>query len=1174
MQNGDGTAAGSSHLNKTEKELRYQTTMDTWLWPDANLRWNRAPGDEKHPGTGRHISPSTASQQLHIDDALNRTASVSGMLPPPIPSADRHHGDAGTRQPRLTTQVTSPPTPQLSAPLLATATSDRGDLENPAQSRIARQLQLLRNYRELAELCSSTESPSTDLFRALPSEDLARMQAEQLKELGQREHTPITVHNNYYFGNDRNGRGSGVHHMSGALTADSDIQGARSYHLHGGALSQLRQPPLPPSPRAVPLQSPQLSSGSDSPVATPPLSLRSGNLAPPSSSRSQRARSHCSRLLDAHHTPTATTEEAGSSYVDEDEEEDYVGDFMDNSGGEEDAYEEVGMGYRRPPPRIIEREQHRRFPNPSTVVDAFPFAAPGGKEQTQPDPNTSQLERRRQNSYPGDHASSPSLIFSENLRDASRSAPPGIRSGSARPEHDASQSSADGPPVSDGGKRSPSSIINVISGDQELRANAHRQSLSGRSNQEEHGPSQERHVSALSTNNAAQHPTAASSYPHHQHMRKSSVDSGSVVLYGNGAPTDTGVSPDYLSLRGPHRASREHMGSVKGDRGRNERGGRRRGADWDRDSNSVDHDADNGCSGTCGFDSDSSADDTPGNPQLQTRDPRSLTKSKRHARRRHSKPNNKNGRDNVQPTHGQKSPGRTHSSASRRVYGTQRTRQAGEVDDVRSAASYSCNYTTSSDISDYMPGSYYSPIRSRNPGGGRSGAPGGRRNNGGNFSREFQQLPQSSSSATCSPVAVQGRHRHGATTPGPRHGRAPGLAEPRGLSPQRLAYQKHDQQLRQAGLLPRPSTNMAGASAGPTSGAIRLSDGRVIPLASPEPNLYQNMVVTGVPGVSATAPRRMEQRVAFRPSASTHSSRPPCTARVSGRPSPSHPPQAIGSRTASPSVGRGIPTTARGNSGAGGSSVHIQTGLLYGSLLPKARPETALVVKEVRGRTCSVDPRGGANHAPLIERGSVCPVQPSSSNGANLLHLSSDDAAQVDIFPIASAAIHGSTRTGVQPLEWKSSGSGCVVGRSGHVPVAPRGKLSSHYVPPGSHKKSKHPGKGIAVNGSLRAASPSHPTDTEHGISVSPLLSSRPRYAEASAPAGMSNKLTQSRSGTLGGANAQQRYVPSQVSFQSAMGGHREASVQQPQNAYGSSNTTAATRNANARRFGITPLRE
>ncbi|CBZ27425.1 conserved hypothetical protein [Leishmania mexicana MHOM/GT/2001/U1103] len=1391
-------AAAASHLDH-EAESRYQTTIDSWLWPDAEMRVKRAARDEERSGAGRHPSPSAASQQLHVDPALGQTAAVRGMLSPPtvsssLPaSAGRYHGNADGRLPHVTTRATSASPHRPSASLVGEATGDVGGLENAAQSRIARQLQLLRNYRQLAELCSRTDNPSTDLFRALPSEELARMQVEQLTGLAQREQSPITVNNNYYFngsgdrhGSSRRGRGvdggrsrgssderfgaiqgkpntgttpGNARSISEALTGDSHLPGVTGYRPFESFSSQSQRPPLLPSPRAVPLQSPQPSSGPDSPVATPPLSQRGGNLAPPSPSRSQRGRSHCSRLFDAHYTPTATTEEAGSSYdegdAEDDDEDDYVGDCMDNGGSEGDEYDDNGTGYRRPPPRIIEREQHRRFPHVSNGDDASPSRPAGGSAQPPLAPTASQLEHQRHSNYSGDYVNSQSLTTIEHIQDASNSAPPRMRGGSAMFAGGGGRNSGGGAPGSDGGRYSVSSAINVLSGDQELRANAQRQSGGDRSSYEDRRTSQ--HLAVPSPRSLQ------------QKRRSLSTGSSPAALRGGGAFTDPEVSPNRLSLHDPRRANREREGSTQGsptsvsrrggnterrtrttptpeksptresrtsgatapcpqgDRQPKERGGpdgkscslrkdgarrrgRRRGADSDDDSNSDNHDVGSRRSGTYGSDSEDSACDTPGNPQLQTHRPRSSAQRKRHTSRRHGELRSSLGRgergsrrrryddhdgDNAPTPRSKVRFGGKQSSVTTRAYPTQRGRRAGGdggggsgarrydadgggVDNVRSAASYSCSYTTSSDISDYVPGSYYSPIRSGHRGSGRRGARGGMISPG--RPRASTQRLQPHPSSIRSPAGVQGRYdrgvRGGATQAlyggrgrcgaiqGPRHVGVPGAAAPgvgdeirqslgspgrypalagsglpggdrspyRGsgtLSPQMVAYQQQQRQQQQrlrGGLHPAvsagargPNMAMAGGSAGLAGGMKRLPDGRVVSVASPEARRYQqamSVMAAGVPGAHATPPMKMEKPIRYNRSPGVYPSGLPYAPRLGGRPSSVGPSPVKGGRSASPSVAASVSMTAYSNYGAGGSSAHVQPGLLYGSLLPKARPKTAMVMKEEQGRSHSVDPYGDANHAPLLPRGSVCPVQPVPSSAIQPWYLDSDDKSGVDAFPIAGVAANGGASTGVLPLAWKSSGSGRVVSRTGHVPVAPRGKLSSHYVPPGSinqrsqpqqlqpaHPEQQQPRRAAETSASLPVVSlsrlpsdtarltaaaasvvrnpsqkqeqrtqPLNPTDAGRNDSVFSLRNSRPRYSEAPTPAEMYSKAIQSRRSSLGSANAQQRYVPFSEPLEPAMGGHRESVLLKQQSPYNSSKITAAARTATLQHFGIRSL--
>ncbi|AIN98729.1 hypothetical protein LPMP_240960 [Leishmania panamensis] len=1356
-----GAATAAPHLEDCEAESRYQRTIDSWMWPGAGLR----------------TSLSAASQQLHVDPALDPAAAVSSRLPPPTPSSswspteDRYQGNAGARSSRVTTRVTSAAPPRPFVSLLGEAADDPGGLENAAQSRIARQLQLLRNYRQLAELCSSTDSPSTDLFRTLPSEELARMQMEQIKGLAQRAQSPITVNNNYYFDsasgdkhdNSRRSRGvDGGQSLSGSdnplgavrgkpntgmapgshrsasdtLTADNSLLGVARYRPCGASSSQQQRPPLLPSPRAVPLQSPHPSSEPDSPIVTPPLSLRGGNLAPPSPSRSQRGRSHCSRLFDAHYTPTATTEEAGSSYGEgsaEDEDgDDHPGDCMDNGGSENnEEYDDNGTGYRRPPPRIIEREQHRRFPNASIGDDALPSSAAGGTAQSLLVPYTLQPEHKHQNSYSGHYANSQSLAtINEHLYDTGNCVPPGMHSCSTAFTPSDRRNNVSGAPGSDGGRCSVSSAINVLSGDQELRANAQRQSAGVRSSHDDR--------------RASQQLAGSSQHSHQQQRRSLSMNSSPVALHGSGALTDPCVSPNRLSLHNLRRGSRERDGGLqpsptpvsrnggnaehrvrttptpekrptvrsgtngvtapgsRGDRRRKERsgpdvtpsshrkdetrrGGGRRGNDSDDDRyvNSV-------RSGTYDSDSDDSTCNTPGNPQLQTHKPPPSAQRQRQTRRRHREPRPSLGggergsrRRGYDDCDGKTRFGHKHFSAKARAYPTQRGRRGGGennggVDNVWPAASHSCSYTTDSDISDYVPRSYYSPTRTGHLGGGRRGARGGM-NSPGRSARAFpqQRQPYVSSARSSAAQGHDGRGGRGSAAQALYSGRGRGgamlgsyhsgvssaaalgvgygghqsLGSPRRyravarggvsggncspyygggeLSLKLGAHQQH----RQQGCLHRvmdagardPRMPMVGGSAGQGSGMVRLPGGRVTAVASPEARQYQpamRRTAAGVPVAHVVAPIKMQQQqqqMGYTPSAGAHPLGPPYAARLSGRPSSTAPLSIKSGRAASPSVAPSVAMAACSNYGAGGSGPHVQPGLLYGSLLPKARLKTALVVEEdEHGRSRSVDPHGDANHTPLLERGSICPLQSVRSSSIQPWRLGSDVTSGADIFPIAGVAINGSTNTGVLPLAWKSSGSGCVVGRTGHIPVAPRGNLSSHYVPPGSINGRKQPQylprqqpqMATVVGASSPAPLPSHllnnaarPTAASASVTGIPspqkppppqqqqpgyyrlhstdagprdsLLSlhiSRPQYNEPPRPAEIHNKVMQPRPSRFSGGNAQQRYAPLQGPLEKMMPGRRETALQQQLGTYSSSNRALATRNANAQRFGITAL--
>ncbi|KAG5478227.1 hypothetical protein CUR178_04942 [Leishmania enriettii] len=1294
----DGAAAASSRLDHREAESRYQPTIDSWLWPDDQVRARRTARGEERPLSGSCVDPSAASQQVHADPALNLNAAENGLQSPPTPrspcppSAGRLHGSPGARLPRVTTRMASVSPLLSSASRLGASAGDLHGLESTSQSRIARQLQLLRNYRQLAELCSCTDSPRTDLFRSLPSEELARIQLEQLKGLAQREQSPITVNNNYYFDSgsgDRHGnsrRGSGIdgkrlrgdnsdplgaghdkpntgtapgnsRSASEALSAESHPQAAASRRPSGTSWLQRQRPSLLPLQRTVPLQSPQPSSGPDSPVATPPLSLRGGNLAPPSPSRSQRGRSHCNRLLDVHYTPTATTEEAGSSYAEDDEEADYAGDCMDNSGSEDDEdYDVNGAGYRRPPPRIIEREQHRRFPAANIGDDAFPSSTAGHTAQPPLVPTASQVMHERQSSYSGDYANNQTLTnINEHSHNASSSTPHGMRSGSAAFAPGGARSSVGGVPGSDGGRRSVSSAINVLAGEQELRNNAQWQSGGGRGAHEHRRTSQ--HL--------------AETLPYsHQQMRNVSTPSSFTAQLGGDALTDPGASPEYLPLHDPRQGNREREGSVQGspmsasrregntesctrmsptveqrpigesgtrrasasvpqcDRRRRERDNRggtprshrkdatRRG--WgQRGADSGDgSDVGSVRSGICGSDSDDSACDTPGNPQLQTHRPRSSLQKKEQTSHRRNGCSDRFGEE-VRALRRKDRVDRKQSSAKERARQEQRSRRAeggstggggarryvndrDAIGSVRSSASYSCSYTSSSDISDYVPGSYYSPIGTGHLRGsprgtrGSKGTPGrrsraGRGGRGGTFQALYGSRGRDGamlgSHYVSAPAAGAGSERrqilgsHGRRPAVAREGVPEGLPGPhrgrgRGLYPQLVASQQ--QQPQRGGFRPPvgvgargPSVGMVGGSAGLANGMIHLPDGRVIPATSPEARWYQQamrMMAAGAPGMHTRAPMTTQQVIGHNPSAGVYQSGLPYAAGPGGMPSALTPSPIKGGRAASPSA-------------AGNNGPHIQPGLLYGSLLPKARPETALmVVEDEHGRSRSVDPHSNASRTLLLERGSVCPVQAATSNSDS----------QVDVFPIVGGAINGSTNAGVLPLEWKSGGSGCVVGRSGHVPVAPRNKLSSHYATPGSKKglkypqqlPSKHlqqqPRRATVIAASSPAASALHlpsnaPTASAASFTQKPQQQQQGYHSLHTADAGQRNSLFSHHS-SLGGANAQQRYVPLQAPLQGAMHGHRESVLQQQQNPHGLSSRTAAARNANLQRFGIAPL--
>ncbi|KPI86967.1 hypothetical protein ABL78_3958 [Leptomonas seymouri] len=1443
-----------------EAESRYNSTMDSWLKPNRDI-----PLDNPHDSSisaMQHADPLGPTRPSARAAFETSSLAPDKMLPPPTPgspwdsSGGRYHGGPSTsrgvepapttsnrsgsdpqRAPRITTTLTPtafvPPRPPLSR---STAAEVR-ELENGSQSRIARQLQLLRNYRELAELCSATKDPSVDLFRSLPTEELSRMQVEQLQHLPQREQSPITVNNNYYFdstGSHRGSEGGGVGrsgvHSSGRsgrgrinssdtvgalsrtgaapagvgsdgggnsrsvselLTVDSH-PGLTSYQPSGASSPQPQRPPLlPPSPRIIPLQSPQLSSGTDSPVATPPRSQRGGAsggaavppplLAPPSPSRSYRTRSHRSRHYDAHYTPTATTEEAGSSYEEdgaEDEEEDYEGDLLDNDNEQDgDDYDDA-TAPRPPPPRIIEREQHRRFPHNNSNGDystsnAQSPLSPVSQQQLQKKLQSQQQQQQQQQhwSYPGSHMKSPGgIAIGASAGMAESSLPSNLRSGSNSMPPGMSRNSMGGIAGSDAGRRSVSSAINVLSGDQELRANAQlgasgmvesrRGSVSQPPQQQ---PLQQRHIIAHNGNRSL--PLLPVSYNHQQQQLRRSVSAGSSPRKhrcGSGALTDPGFGSfsDPFSVSIPRRdaipgmasrggnstpekhlsgasnsSSRVHFdhqhrgGQGKNSRGANSnahrqgnrRGGRGRDHDGhphsDEDSDYTDGDF---SPYRHGNNSSVSGGDTPGNPQLQTHSPRSSAmRRKRQNQQQQQRQRNTSAHairtlTNASGSRGQQRDGwnddgtvhtpRAQSPAARQKADNRNTRtyrqQSSEASrrhgrrsrhnrepspsyydddggEMNSASMYSYSYTTSSGISDYVAGSYYSPIddqtrvrglgnnnRMNNYSGGCSPMRGRGRGNAspanspqqlsgaypaGRTSPGYNGNPQQGRGRGGAPAAMssgRGRGRinnpvmsnnvdhagdgvsypyyNSAAPRGRGRGGKPAVGSPQsanrrasgnpvsgrvegggqagsllGSTPQRNSGHPtpfggegahnsgitggHARSPYRAGAIPAGAQGGAPTAAATTAAAatvpanafVQLPNGLTVPANSPAGRQYQQMLLQP----------SQHPLFGYSPSSGLYPAGAAAMSRLQPQMSAATSPSRVG-RAASPSIAPSNVNASRNASPGAVSGVHIHPGLLYGSLLPKARPKTALVMEDDKyGREHSVATHGGTAHEPLLDRGSVCPVLPTSTSLVPPRTVF--NPAQMDTFPVTSA-INGATADGVQPLAWKSGGSGCVVGRSGHVPPAPSAKLSSHYRAPDaqpSRRGAAERGAASSVGGS---GFPFGNVPQQQQLEARPVLGMIEQQhfhplrlpvtgRQDSAYTPQSQVTSQAQQHAMVGAgNSQQRYVPMQEPLEPTRrrnemnaDNDRSPGFVDP---YAQHGRAAAERSANAKRFGIAPV--
>ncbi|KPA79132.1 hypothetical protein ABB37_05643 [Leptomonas pyrrhocoris] len=1425
----DAAPARPREAIDSQTESRYSATMDSWLKPRRQLPLDITADS---PASTTQRTDPFAATRLPTYAALETAPLVpEGNVPPPPPtpgspwtsSGGRYHGGNNNGDPQRAPRVTTTTTTALAPPRPSGSrgrTDELGELENASQSRIARQLQLLRNYRELAELCSATKDPSVDLFRSLPSEELARMQVGQLQGLPQREQSPITVNNNYYFDNSASRRGSGGggggrssresprrsgrgrinsvdtvgalsktgaaprrggnNSPSGSepLTVDSR-PGLTSHQPSGASSSQPLRPPLLPSPRYGPLQSPQPSSAPDSPVATPPLSQRGTGggspagppppplLAPPSPSRSYHARSHRSRHYDGHYTPTATTEEAGSSYEeDEEEEEDYAGDFIDNDDGPDGGEDEDdATAPRPPPPRIIEREQHRRFPNNNgngdySTTNAQPPLSPTSQQQQQSQlPNSQhqpllpqQQQQQQHGSYPSDYTSNPSRMNgSETFAGVDgNSFPPHVRSGSNVMPPGASPSNMGGVAGSDAGRRSVSSAINVLSGDNELRANAQLSasgmvdSRRGSLSQPPQQTQQQRHITAYNGNNFVPlAPFARNQQQQQQHPLRRSLSAGSSPLNrqrDGDAYTDPGITAfSHLNpLRDPRRdtmpsavnrsggrrggnstpekmfsatsnsSSRGRFGSQhptgkgKSSRSNNKgnsntlRPGNRRdgkGRDHDRDDRRSDENSDymddDVGLGSNDRDSSMSGDDTPGNPQLQTHNPRSSTMRKKsrqqqqqqqqQQRRQSQRGNNVNARPGRTPANASGGRGpqrdgwdddgtvhtpRTRRPATRQKAGSRNPRayrqqnpsptssqqqRHGRHDrgrkepsspfydddgaELNSASTYSYSYATSSDINDYIAGSYYSPIkgipseRGRGmpnniyPGGGRSPMRGRGRGNAYAANSPYRTTPQRRPGANPAggsnlPYSnnnspLQGRGRGGARgvgrgrgglinpnvlnsnganvaaggAPYPFYSSAVPIGRGRGApvvigglqSANRRApppqgggpYNNSNSNIPNSDGAQTPRRTgadpaMAPAASAP-SGLVHLPNGLAVPANSPAGRQYRQMQQQAQQA-QQPQPFGYPPASGLYPAGAGITNRPPQQPQMSAATSPSR-----AGRAASPSIVPSNINAGRSTSPGAGSAVRVHPGLLYGSLLPKARPKTALVVEDDdRGRERSVDPHGDATHEPFLEPGSVCPVQPVVPTAAPPRTVFKP--SPMDTF-LLTGAISGATADGVQPLAWKSGGAGCVVGRFGHLPHAPTAKLSSHYKTPNAQPLQS--GAASSVGGGAGFFPSNVPPQQQQQHFNPARQPAAARKASAySLPSAISSQAQQRA--TAGTNSSQQRYVPLQEPLEPARGssGVNYDTARSPRvvDPYTPRGRAAAERSANVQRFGIAPV--
>lgn len=1069
-------------------------------------------------------SPGSASLSLEIPpasggrDRYNNDggSSLSGRRPGSAYA--RRYGD-GERTPRAADAMRSweADTAALVPRVVSSSRSaalgpDAGGLEDPARTRVGRQLQLLRNYRQLAELCSQTDNPAYNHFSTIPPEQLARLQAEQLRNQlansgsgEQREASPINVSNNYYFtGGPPPATPPPAHADRGARHKFDSVLGGRGDRTPSEghattAQSSRRQPPgLMNISSRPPLQSPRASADRDSPNAveygtpndrsTATLGGRSGPyLSPapspphtpaPRSPRGKPRRDPAYRMTNAYGGAvdfggrdilTATTEEAGTSHGDDDydDEEDFQGDFMGDDGVDYESF------YKQPP-RIIEREQHRRFapgtkplPGTNNVTITPNFAIAGN---TRPGNTMSSNININSNS---NHPSGSHVLTSNNSGGASRPA----NSGSYNALTTAALHSGGG--GGDGGDGTPrskaASMINVLHGKDELIAD---------------GAGSQRRASSFSPGNT------------------SNAGAGGGGRGGGGGGDDlTGDTLDDSPLGNSQQQRRGGGGGGPSPL----KNGRRDVTPEKRYHRGDDE-----------FDSD--FDNTPFNAQLQTHNPSaSAARKQRTDRRRSQQPqqgrsprgimrndsnNNQNGgrgggdprsrnRDRDRGNDGVDSYGYSYSLTSddsdisfERGGGGGRDSRGRRVDPSRGRRP-SVQQGRQSPRSGTRPGAV-SPrsgggggggnSRYPNPGGqGRPNSPGGYGNNNansnGNDPCRRQMSPASRNAAGRPNQSAQrpgqqqqqqqrpqqqqypssaSRGRPGMEPSGPMNSSRPYGA---GGSPQRQQQQRQQQQQHGPGARPMQGSQAPGGGRGGRR-VVTLPDGRRV--AVPENGGQQQQPQQQRPGSqynggnSMMLPQSPQQQPGMYPQQRQQQQQPvfdsmgrpmqPMGATgggifknpgAGGRPSVSLAPSQYGG--GGMGMGRaGTPSRRAGSVGThrASSAPRMQPGLLYGSLLPNARVETALIIApDDHGHivTGGVNPIDGTilpvmDHDPLDDSFDFFPEQPAALD--------------------ASAMAPGDPGRQVEPLVWKSGNTGVVVGRNQRIPANSSAKLSSHYRKP------------------------------------------------------------------------------------------------------------------------------
>lgn len=200
--------------------------------------------------------------------------------------------------------------------------------------------------------------------------------------------------------------------------------------------------------------------------------------------------------------------------------------------------------------------------------------------------------------------------------------------------------------------------------------------------------------------------------------------------------------------------------------------------------------------------------------------------------------------------------------------------------------------------------------------------------------------------------------------------------------------------------------------------------------------------------------------------------------------------------SAAPAAGRSVSQQPR-----------LQAGLLYGSLLPQASPDTALVVADSgdgQVRSGSVNPRSGD----LYVNNEAAPIEAVSFPSAPI------ETTATPHHP-ATATVSGpaSCRTSaiasdgreVQSLVWRSGNSDCVMGRNHRIPSQPSATISKPVAAASASAVVPHQG------GQLQHLNSSHtdatPVVASSGNPMARAASATPHPAQQQTPAGNRNHV-------------------------------------------------------------------